>query len=142
MESLDKEISNLNTKGGALVEQLQNHDDIYIKEFLSPKLKDMSEQKKALVKSKEALEKELRDLEEQSFSPEDIRFTVSSLMNEFNEMTPRQQQRVMEILVEKVELYPQEVHVFLHAFKNLPENEKPPKESVTGSFSGSLGTPL
>ena len=141
LASLDKEITDLNKKGGGLTEQLEKYTEAYILEFLTPKLKDIWDRKKMLEKSKEELVRELQDLQEQSVSPEDIRFAISSLMNEFNEMKPRQQQRVMEMLVEKVELHPKEIHVFLHAFKNLPKTEKPLKELSDGSFSGSTGCP-
>ena len=140
--ALENEINQLNKQGGGLVEQLEKYDDGHIKEFLVPKFKDISDRKKKLSKQKEKLEDELEELEEQTFSPEDIRFMVSSLMSEFNEMKPRQQQRVMDILVERVELHPKEIHIFLHTLKNFPHKKRSLKALFDGAFSDLPGCPV
>ena len=117
---MDSQINDLNKESGGLVQKIAALDEDQIKEFISPKLSELSERKKGLTVRREELELELQDLRDQAISPDDIRYTVACLAARFDDLKPRQKQRIMRILVEKVELYPKQVMVFLRVAKKNP----------------------
>ena len=117
IEAIQNEIRQLESKAVALVEKSLEFDKAQVREFIAPRLEDISVSKQSLENSKTKFERELVELQEQTVGPEDIRYMISSLAGEFDDLNARQQQSILEVLLEKVELYPKKIVVFLYGYK-------------------------
>ncbi|WP_372367685.1 zinc ribbon domain-containing protein [Candidatus Uabimicrobium sp. HlEnr_7] len=118
LDLVEQDLATLNCEASGLVNRLSYLDEQQIREFVTPRLNEISCCKKKLEEQKQALISEVLTFKNGLVSVDDIRYTVSVAMESFYEVSSKEQKRVLEELIEKVEIYPQRVVVVMKAQKH------------------------
>lgn len=124
MDEIGKQMLELKAESDGLVKKMLVLEEKVIQEFVSPRLGEISAQKLSLEAKKIELQQQIQELESENISPEDLRYQIGSITKGFEELNERQQQKLMGMLVSKVELKEGKVEVFLRS-GNSPATDVP-----------------
>ena len=90
-----KEIQELEAEAKAYSKKLVSPDiSDKVEKYLNSELEKVLEKIEALEARKEELDGKIAELKEEAVEPEDIRYIISSLAAEFDDLNPRQKQRI------------------------------------------------
>ena len=113
----EEQLGKLVVEGEGLVKKMVALDEEQIAEFVSPRLKEISDEKKILEERRFRCMQELMKLREDVVLPEDVRYMISSLMGDFGNLNRVQQQRILEMIIERIEIEEDAIRVFFYGHK-------------------------
>jgi hypothetical protein len=112
-EIIEKQIQELDKENLGLLQKAHLFDEQLTRECLLPHLKNLSEKRQTLMKTKMEAEARVESMELEYLLPQDLRKLIESLVKGFDDLKPVERQRLLGMLVEKIELGKGEVKVYL-----------------------------
>lgn len=113
----EKELKDIESQITGYAKKILFLDNEDIQTIIAPMVKELRERRKTLEEKRQELKARLSMLAEQFISPEDIKGEMRILVNEFDTLEAKQKQRIMRLLVEKVEMYRDRFKVFVYVYK-------------------------
>lgn len=127
---INKQIQELHAKADLLLDNIENLKPEQVREYISPKLDKITENKRLLEDSKADLENQLEFLEAENLSVDDIHQLISSIAGELVELKVKQKQNLFGMLVQRIDLQKDKVKVYLRSKKKSPRTNSVREEDL------------
>lgn len=111
--AIARQLQGLEAEVSGIVQKLPLLMNEHIREFITPRLEQIIERKRALQEGKRSLEEELFRVADEIIRPEDIARTFYALSKDFGLLRDREKKELFRELVAKVEMYPNQIVVFM-----------------------------
>jgi len=111
--AIARQMQGLETEVSGIVQKLPLLLNEHIREFITPRLDQIIERKRALQEGKRSLEEELLRVAYEIIRPEDITRTFYALSKDFWLLRDREKKELFHELVDKIEMYPNQIVVFV-----------------------------
>lgn len=118
-KAIEQELSRIEKETASLIQRLSFMDELHIKEFITPRFNILHDRKVSLEDRKAILQNEIYKLEQETINPKQIEEMVLFLSQEFLEMEEEDKQKILSLIVERIEIHGDNLLVTLRVYNKI-----------------------
>ena len=122
--SIEKELEEINVEANLLIKTVYWLQEGTINGFVTPKLNALAERKAKIENRLKEIKAELYRLEIETIRPESIKEMASFLEKEFVEMEEEEKQKILHLLVDRIEIHGGNLVAWMRAYNNIRDLRK------------------